>query len=459
MTYPTILFAVSIALVGALLLLDILRIADKKVLVCLSALMTLYQFVFCYILYILGSNVSVLGLDLYVDDLSFLIIVTICVVGLACTISSYRYLEIYDHHKESPLPYYGLMTLFIYSMTIIPMVRDWITFLFTWEIMTLSSYFLIIYEYYEEEARRVGWKYFVTMHVFNTSPLILAIALYYALVGHFYFAPITTSCGVIQLFFLIGFITKAGLFPMHFWLPEAHPIAPSPISGLLSGVMVELGAYGMLRVLQLSTYIPSYIPLIISILSTASIVLVLFMYGIQNDIKRLFAWSTIDNMGWMFLILLSYTLGINDAGRALGLYILCHGLIKAAAFLSAGGLIFVFNTRKLNELVGAVYSSRIMGWLTISSILFLEGVPPSSMFLCKLDVIKRVLTFNPWIGLMILIEWALAFIVFLHIIHRYLIAHGEPRALRTPPLSLFAPIIFLLLLSIIVYPIITILLG
>ncbi|WP_297435924.1 proton-conducting transporter membrane subunit, partial [Thermococcus sp.] len=334
-------------------------------------------------------------LSLALDRTGVLFVLNVAILGLAALIASLKYMNIYEFKPK--IPYYPTLIVFIISMLLIPMVRDWLVFLFLWEIMTLASYLLIIYDWPKKKVKRAGWKYFVTMHLFDTSPLMLGVALVYASNGSFAFAPLSGAytTAVVALF-LIGFAAKAGLFPLHFWLPDAHPAAPSPVSALMSGAMVELGLYGSIKILQAVNWsVPGWIIWLIGAMAVLSMLAAIFSYGIQDDVKSLFAWSTIDNMGWLYLLLLAGLLGVSGVEKNIGYYVLAHGLAKGAAFITTGALLYVFGTRSLSKMKGMINTDQLSAGLMIASIFALEGVPPFNLFLNKLNVIKTLLTVKP----------------------------------------------------------------
>lgn len=355
-----------------------------------------------------------LVLVLSCDTVSLIVILTIVIVGIAALLESYRYMEKY--REKGYVPYYLLTLAFIYSMILVALVRSWLWFLVLFEVMTLTSYFLIGYEYYEKQIARIAWNYFVTMHILCTTPLILAVALTYSVTGTFEFTSITgPQTTIISLLFLLGFATKSGLFPVHFWLPDAHPAAPSPISALLSGAMVKLGVYGMFRVVEHVGVLDPLVRNIIIVLAILSTLVGVASYARQRDIKRLFAWSTIDNMGWMYLIIAIAGAG---GGLTLSLYVLNHGLAKAAVFLCTGLILYTLNTRDMRRLVGAYNKYRLITGVLIVSILALEGVPPFNFFWNKFSVVRLALEYNTALGIYYAILWCIAFVIFLHIIHQ-----------------------------------------
>lgn len=380
------------------------------------------------------------------DRISVLFALNVAILGIAALIASVKYMKIYTFKPR--ISYYPTLITFIVAMLLIPAVQDWLSFLFLWEIMTLTSYFLIIYDWPEENVKRAGWKYFVTMHLFDTSPLMLAITLYYASHGTFDFGPITGYSTAIVALFLLGFAAKAGLFPLHFWLPDAHPAAPSPVSALMSGAMVELGIYGSIRVLDAVNWsVPTWIAWLIGAMAVFSMLAAILTYPHQTDVKRLFAWSTIDNIGWMYLFILAGLLGVTGVEKGVSYYVLAHGLAKGAAFLATGALLYVFGTRNLEDMKGMINADQTTAGLLIASIFALEGVPPFNLFLSKIDVIKTLFHVSGWLALFTILEWVVAFIIFLRVIHAYAISEGKPELKRKLPVSIAFAVILLLVLS------------
>ena len=385
-------------------------------------------------------------LTLSFDRISIIFALNVAILGIVAIVASLRYMGLYTFRPK--IPYYPTLITFIVAMLLIPAVHDWLSFLFLWEIMTLASYFLIIYDWPEETVKRAGWKYFATMHLFDTSPLMLAVTIYYASAGTFDFGPIQAYKTAVVALFLLGFATKAGLFPLHFWLPDAHPAAPSPVSALMSGAMVELGVYGSIRVLEAVNWsVPAWITWLIGAMAILSMLAAILSYPHQNDVKRLFAWSTIDNIGWMYLFILAGLLGVTGVEKGVSYYVLAHGLAKEVAFLTTGALIYVFGTKDLEKMKGMINADQNTAGLLIASIFALEGVPPFNLFLNKLNVIKALFQANEWLALFTVVEWVIAFIIFLRIIHAYVISNGKPEVRRKLPVSIAFAVVILLILS------------
>ncbi len=414
------------------------------------AIIVLYSF----ILYRVGAILTfslLLGFPLRIgcDYLSFLVILNIGIVGSLALIASYDYLDIYS--EKGYIPYYFCTLVFIYSMMLLVLVRDWFWFLFFFEIMTLSSYFLIGYEYYEEGPRTTAWKYFIIMHILCSIPIILGVSLIYVSTGgNLSFDTLITRFSFqIAALFLLGFATKSGLFPFHFWLPDAHPVAPSPISALLSGCMVEIGVYGYYRLMLQLSDLNEYIYLSILVMAFLSTLVGVASYIRQRDIKRLFAWSTIDNAGWMYLLL---AIAGKDSAELLGLYILLHGLAKSAAFIGSGGVLYTFGTKDIHSLRGSYHSNRFVVGSLIASMFALEGVPPFGFFWPRFFLLGICFMFNPTLSIIYALLWCIAFVVFLKNIHELLSSenHAEIKPVRSTPSFTMLSVIVLLCLSIII---------
>jgi len=430
----------------------ILKVAFSSLTVVVLTLVSL-------IMYVNNIELDIHGIVLSVDSISLPFILNIGIVGIAAIISSYEYLRLYDG-KNIKLPYYFFLLLFVTSMMIIPMLRNWLVFIFFWEVMTLMSYLLVIYDYKDAKILSIGRNYFILMHVFSTSCLLLLFMLVNYFSGTYDFTYYSEFSTVLLCLGLIGFGIKAGLFPLHFWLPQVHPIAPSPISALLSGSMVKLGIYGLARLLVLlRTDIPSWFFYALTLMALFNVIIAFIMYPLQKDIKRLFAWSTIDNIGWIMFLVAILALNIEHAETIIGLYVLSHGLAKASVFILSGGMIYVYGTRNLNEVKGMVHSCKSLALLFVAAILALEGVPPFSLFLCKHDVVLNLLHINMPLAIFMLVNWVLVFVIFLAMIHEYLFAEGKPEILRPLPCTISYTALALIIASTLAYPLLLVLMG
>lgn len=272
------------------------------------------------------------ALSLAIDPLSAFFLVPLFVVGAATAVYGAAYLLPESRHKLLGPPWLWF-DLLLASMALVVVARNGLLFLVAWEAMALASFFLVIFHHERDEVPRAGWVYLVATHL-GTAFLLVLFASLARDAGSLDFADWTRpQAGASWLFALalIGFGSKAGLFPLHVWLPEAHPVAPSHVSALLSGVMVKLGLYGLLRVLSV---LGPPDPLWGALLLGAG--LVSAAYGAlavltQRDLKRLLAYSTVEN------------LGIAAVGLGLGLLAAASGAVSLATLALAGGLLHVWN--------------------------------------------------------------------------------------------------------------------
>ncbi len=331
----------------------------------------------------------------------FLLIVT--AVSLIATIYSIGYMGWY--RNESPRRFYPLLLLFIAGMMGVVAVQDWLFFIVLWELMTLASYFLVTFERSDPQAVRAGFKYFIMTHVATAGLLVTAIVLWSS-TGSFAFAAHGTALSTMSLalrslllaLYLIAFSTKAGIFPMGDWLPDAHPSAPSGVSAILSGVMIKLGAYGVLRVfwdvlpqagnrVELLTW-----GAIIAFLGTLSA----FVGGVtamkENDAKRLLAFSSISQMGYIFLALgvaIAFSAVKGLSGLALlallaaGFHILNDAIYKSLLFMNAGSILYATNTRDINKVGGLAAVMPLAAAAGLVGVASLSGLPPMNGFASK----------------------------------------------------------------------------
>lgn len=286
--------------------------------------------------------------------------------------------------------FYGLITA---GMALVTVSRHAFVFLAAWELMALSAFFLITGEDEKAEVREAGWTYLVATHA-GTLALFGFFAAYGVLQGSFLLHPIAPGSAGESLLFLLalaGFGLKAGVFPLHVWLPSAHANAPSHVSALLSGVMLKIGVYGFLRVLSLFPHPPAWWGVTVLAVGAVSAVLgVAFALG-QHDLKRLLAYHSIENIGIIFLGIGAALLGrayAHPEWTALGLagallHVWNHGLFKASLFYSAGSVIHATGTRSIDALGGL---GKKMPWTSLFFLLgavAICGLPPLNGFISE----------------------------------------------------------------------------
>jgi formate hydrogenlyase subunit 3/multisubunit Na+/H+ antiporter MnhD subunit len=289
--------------------------------------------------------------------------------------------------------------LFLASMGFVLLADDAYAFMLAWETMALSSYFLVATQHRIPEIRQAGFLYLLMAHL-GAIGILLSFGILQGGSWHFTFdamrsAHLSTSWATAAFgLALIGFGAKAGLVPLHVWLPEAHPAAPSPVSALMSGIMLETALYGMIRVsFDLLGHQPpiwwwGLLPLSLGLFSA--------LYGVvfaaaQTDMKRLLAYSSIENIGIMFtgLGLAMVFTGVSmRAAAALTLiavmyHAMNHAFMKSLLFLGTGAVLHATGERNLGRLGGLIHRMPWVAWLTLIGALAIAGLPPLNGFVSE----------------------------------------------------------------------------
>lgn len=288
--------------------------------------------------------------------------------------------------------------LLIISMMILLIARDGILFLLAWEIMAVSSFFLVITDHRHAAVRNAGWTYLVAAHI-GTAALLVFFALLGGRAGAFDFQHFSSLGGLpglpatgLFILALVGFGSKAGHFPLHVWLPEAHPAAPSHVSALMSAVMIKIGLYGLLRALTFLGPAQAAWGWTLVAIGLVSGIFGVALALAQNDIKRLLAYSSIENMGIMLLGLGAGLLGIcwrmptlAFLGLAGGLlHVLNHAVFKGLLFLGAGSVLHASGTRQMDRLGGLIKPMPWTGFTFIVGAAAIAALPPFNGFVSEL---------------------------------------------------------------------------
>ncbi len=337
----------------------------------------------------------------YVDRLGAFFIFIISAISILSLLYSIRYMEQY---KKNTALYYPFLLLFILGMIGVVSVRHMFVFLLFWEFMTLTSYLLVIYESEKTENLLAGFRYFFWSHL-AAGCIMISTALLFVQTNSFDFNIFKGAIPTIAekhpaifhsilALFLIGFGIKAGMFPFgNFWLPDAHPAAPSPVSALLSGVMIKTGVYGILRFFlwMLPPSPASNIwGSIIAVFGVLSLTFGTLSALEQVDTKRLLAYSSIGQMGYILLgigvgiALLPQDTPFSYFALIAGVFHLAnHAVFKALLFLTAGSILYKKGTRDLSQLGGLISSMPYTFFAVIMGALALGGLPPFSGFVSK----------------------------------------------------------------------------
>jgi hydrogenase-4 component B len=293
----------------------------------------------------------------------------------------------------------AMLNLFLLTMTLVVLADNVLTFLLLWEAMSLTSYFLVMTEHDGADTAAAGGWYLGMTHV-GLALILTAFVLLMPTQGPSTFAALRVTAdglspaarGAVFALAVLGFGGKAGLVPLHVWLPRAHPAAPSHVSALMSGVMVKLGVYGVLRfALDLLGPGPAWWGGLLILLGSASALLGVLYALMEDDLKRLLAYSTVENIGLVFIGtgagLLFVSLG-EPAAAVLALaaalyHALNHAAFKSLLFLGAGAVLHATGTRDMNRLGGLI---RRMPWTAacfLLGALAIAGLPPLNGFVSE----------------------------------------------------------------------------
>ncbi|MEP6793597.1 MAG: proton-conducting transporter membrane subunit [Saprospiraceae bacterium] len=330
-----------------------------------------------------------------IDALSawFILIVNFtCVSGALYGIG---YMKPYEDQKGNTSLHWILFVVFHVSMLSVCVLHNGLAFLIAWEIMSISSALLVIFEHHKSDTLKAAMNYLVQMHI-GVVLLSMAFIWIYFSEGSFEFENIATFFNrhppaLLFFLFLLGFGIKAGFIPLHTWLPHAHPAAPSHVSGVMSGVIVKMGIYGLLRVVfYLNSdfiFLGEFI-LILSVITS--------LYGILNaavvrDLKRMLAFCTIENIG-----IIGMGIGIGMIGKGIDnsylmllgftgalLHTLNHSLYKSLLFFTAGNIYQTLHTRNMEHLGGLIKKMPFTAFFFLCGSLAIGGLPPFNGFISE----------------------------------------------------------------------------
>ncbi|MFI5362158.1 MAG: proton-conducting transporter membrane subunit [Elusimicrobiota bacterium] len=331
---------------------------------------------------------------LSIDPLSAFFLVPVFVVGLAAGVFGEGYLEASHGHlpTASVRFFFFLLTA---SMATAVCARNAVLFLAAWEVMALAAFFLVCAEDRRPEVRRAGLVYLLCMHL-GTLCLFVFFAVLGSRAGSMDFSamkeampgPGPTLAGLAALA-LVGFGMKAGFMPLHFWLPEAHPAAPSHASAVLSAVVLKMGVYGLLRFISFCPVVPESWGVVLLTLGAGSAVLGVLFAMVQHDLKRLLAYSSIENVGIIVMGVGLGCLGLSRGNPILAtvgfaaalIHVLNHSLFKSLLFLGAGAYYQALGSRNIEGAGGLL---RRMPWTSLfawTAAAAACGLPPLNGFI------------------------------------------------------------------------------
>lgn len=332
------------------------------------------------------------------DPLSLFFLLVIALVSLPSAVYSIGCLKGETPQRKIVLSWI-LLAFFLISMSLVVTVRHVLVFLVVWEIMTLTSYFLVIFDTKHEKSIQAGTIYIIMTHI-GTAFLAAAFLLMARHAGSFDFLAIKNACAVmpasmknlIFLLLFVGFGTKAGIVPLHIWLPYAHPQAPSHISSIMSGVMIKTAIYGIIRFVIFILGVNSYWWGILVLVSAVVSCLVGVIYALmEHDLKKLLAYHSIENIG---IILLGVGLSMlfmsmNVPYLAVfaliaGLYhLINHAIFKGLLFLCAGSVYKATGTRDIEKLGGLIKKMPQTSVYFLIGAMAISAIPPLNGFVSE----------------------------------------------------------------------------
>jgi len=405
----------------------------------LNVLVTLLTFVTASSLFVVEP---ISGTYLLVDDLNKVFIVLTTFVGFTTSVFSASYIgheiEIGRLTPRFVRFYHAMYQVLMFAMNLALIANNiglmWVAI----EMATLTTV-LMVGIYRTHEALEAAWKYFILGSVGIALALFGTILVYMAarpVIGEGVDAMVWSALmrrasqfdpallNVAFIFLLLGYGTKVGLAPLHAWLPDAHAEGPTPISAVLSGLLLNVALYALLRfkmllALNLAAIAPG--PLMV-IMGLISCLFAAFMLYRRRDIKRMFAYSSIEHMG---IIVFAFGMGGPLANFAGLLHMTMHSLTKSAIFFAVGHIAQVKGTQKIADMGGLTVTNPVLGWGLVLGVVAIAGLPPLGIFMSEFLVLSSTFAREPWLAIVL----ALGILVALGGLFMRLnaIAFGAPR--------------------------------
>ena len=394
------------------------------------------------------------GQYLHVDDLNVVFIVLNTFVGFTTSVFSASYIA---HEIEigrlTPTYlrfYHAMYQTMMFGMNLALVANSiglmWVAV----ELATLTTV-LMVGIYRTSEALEAAWKYFILGSVGIALALFGTILVYMAarpVVGEGVDAMTWTILvanasgfdpallNLAFIFLLLGYGTKVGLAPLHAWLPDAHAEGPTPISAVLSGLLLNVALYALLRFKILLAATPQAIapgPLLVT-LGLTSLVFAAFMLYRRRDIKRMFAYSSIEHMG---IIAFAFGMGGPLANFAGLLHMTMHSLTKSAIFFAVGHIAQVKGTQKIAEIRGLTVTHPVLGWGLVLGVVAIAGLPPLGIFMSEFLVVSSTFARQPWLAIPLVLGLLVAFGALL--LRLGGLAFGEPTGSTAPVEASYVP--------------------
>jgi hydrogenase-4 component B len=360
---------------------------------------------------VVPGTLSFFNFEILIDGISAFFILIIGIVSFAVSLYSIGYSKEYEIKKRTSALGF-LFNIFILSMVLVVASNNAFFFLIFWELMSLVSFFLVIYDHEKDENLKSGMTYLVMTHL-GTAFIFASFLLGYIQTGSFSFDSFRHSSAgfplfvknLVFVFAFIGFGTKAGMVPLHVWLPKAHPSAPSNVSALMSAVMIKIGIYGMIRAIfdfsgfGISPDFAWWGMFLVTAGSASALIGVLYAV-VEHDIKRALAFHSIENIG---IILIGLGLSVVFASFHLTVlsvlalvasmyHTINHAVFKGLLFMGAGSVVSATKTKNVEDLGGLIKQMPWTALLFLIGAISIAGLPPFNGFISEWLTLQSLLS-------------------------------------------------------------------
>ena len=333
------------------------------------------------------------SLSFTIDSVSAFFLVPVFIVSGVATLYSFQYMPD-DKRAVGTAGNYFFFALLVISMALVSCAANLVTFALAWELMSISSFFLVIYDVHKKTTRDAGYIYFLFTQA-GALFIFAGFGYFYSYTGSLGFDGLATLPETVKLtgflLILLGCGSKAGILPFHIWLPYAHPAAPSHVSAVMSGVMIKMGIYGIVRFYLLLAPTSVLFGQIIIVLGIISGILgVAYAIG-KQDMKKMLAYSSVENIGIILLGLGIGMLGVSTGNTTMAafgfagglLHIFNHSIFKSLLFMGAGAVLHQAKTGSSNKLGGLMKTMPVTGRTFLIGSLSISGLPPFNGFISE----------------------------------------------------------------------------
>ena len=401
---------------------------------------------------------------LRIDDLGLVFLLLLVVLTLAVSIYTVGWLKqavaVGNMKPELLRSYFALVHAFVATMVVTVLADNLGVLWIAMEGTTITSAVLIGYHGHQH-GLEAAWKYIIVTTIGISFGLFGTVLIYAAAAaagvqgsaGALSWSAImkvapTLDPGIVRIgfvFVMVGYGTKAGLAPMHLWLPDAHSQAPTPVSALLSGVLIKCALLGIIRFQTIAAAAcgPAFPAEVLLVFGLTSIVVATPFILAQHDIKRLLGYHSVEHVG-----IVALGLGFGGSVGTYGalLHVVNHGVTKALAFFAAGKAIARYGTRDMRVIQGLLAVAPVGATLLMLAALSLAGVPPFSIFVSELIVLRAGIGHGHWVAIAIFL--AMVVIIFAGILHHVgAMAFGEPTAAASREPEAWSPLLGMMLLA------------